>query len=62
MADNENNRGPQDRSRINMNEDYEVAYWTKELGVTREQLAAAVKKVGVSADAVSRLRREGTGA
>ncbi|MGO4175997.1 DUF3606 domain-containing protein [Bosea sp. TAF32] len=52
MADNENNRGPQDRSRINMNEDYEVAYWTKELGVTREQLAAAVKKVGVSADAV----------
>lgn len=52
MADDKQNRGAQDRSRINMNEDYEVAYWTKELGVTREQLAEAVRKVGVGVGAV----------
>ena len=52
MADNKQNRGAQDRARINMTEDYEVSYWTKELGVSREQLADAVKKVGVSVSAI----------
>ena len=33
-------------------EDHEVRYWTWALGVTREQLEAADKAVGVSADAV----------
>jgi hypothetical protein len=51
MADDLSNRGAQDRSRINVNEDHEVAYWTKELGCTAEQLKAAVKAVGMSADA-----------
>jgi hypothetical protein len=37
-----------------MNEDHEVRYWTKELGVTKEQLVAAVNKVGNSAEAVRR--------
>jgi len=45
-------RGPQDRSRINVNESHELRYWTKELGVTEEQLRAAVKAAGVSASAV----------
>jgi len=27
MADDKSNRGPADRARINVNEDYEVAYW-----------------------------------
>ena len=35
-----------------MHADYEVAYWTKKFGCTKEQLQAAVKKVGVSAKAV----------
>ena len=26
------NKGPQDRSKINMHEDYEVKYWTKGVG------------------------------
>lgn len=47
MADDLTNRGGADRSRINVNEDHEVAYWTKELGVSREQLVAAVRAVGV---------------
>jgi 3-oxoacyl-[acyl-carrier-protein] synthase III len=50
--DDKNNRGPQDRSRINMHEDYEVQYWTKALGVSKDKLAQTVSKVGNSADAV----------
>lgn len=52
MADDLNNRGAQDRSRINVHEAHEVAYWTRKFGVTREQLEAAVDKVGVSVEKV----------
>ena len=52
MADDLSNAGAQDRSRINMNEDYEVRYWTKHLGVTRDELERAVGKVGNAAAAV----------
>lgn len=52
MSDNLQNRGAQDRSRINMHEKWEVEYWTKELGVSKEQLEQAVKTAGSSADAV----------
>ena len=52
MADNLLNRGQPDRSKINMSEDYEVQYWTKHLGISREELQRAVDKVGNSASAV----------
>jgi len=52
MADNLADRGAQDRSRINVNEAHEVQYWTKALGVTEQQLRAAVAAAGVSAEAV----------
>jgi hypothetical protein len=52
MADDLSNRGAQDRARINVNEAHEIAYWTKALGCTEAELKAAVKAVGVSADAV----------
>jgi hypothetical protein len=52
MIDSKLNRGQPDRSKINMSEDYEVKYWTKELGVTREELGRVVEKVGNSAAAV----------
>jgi hypothetical protein len=52
MPDNMNDRGPQDRSRISLTEEHEVRYWTQALGVTKEQLAAAVHAVGPSADRV----------
>lgn len=52
MADDRTNRGQPDRSRINLNEDYEVRYWTQELGVSEAQLRAAVKEVGSWAGAV----------
>lgn len=39
-------------------EDFEVKYWTKELGVSKEELQKAVNKVGNSAAAVRKeLRR-----
>lgn len=52
MADDLNQRGQQDRSRINMNEPWEVKYWTKELGVTQDELARIVRVAGNSVAAV----------
>ena len=54
MADDLTNRSAQDRSRVNVHEDYEVRYWTKKWGVSREQLVEAVQQAGVSAKAVAR--------
>ena len=44
--------GSPDRDLINTSENYEVEYWSKKFGVTAEQLKAAVKAVGNSAEAV----------
>lgn len=49
MTDNLKDRGSADRSRINVHEAHEVRYWTEALGVSAEQLKAAVQKVGVMA-------------
>jgi uncharacterized protein DUF3606 len=54
MTDDKSKRAPQDRSRISLREDYEVQYWTEALGVTKDELARAVAKVGDSAAAVRR--------
>ncbi|MDI4236163.1 DUF3606 domain-containing protein [Bradyrhizobium sp. 31Argb] len=50
--DNLTKRDQRDRSKINMHQDFEVKYWARELGVTREQLQKAVDKVGNSAATV----------
>jgi hypothetical protein len=47
MADNLQNRGPADRSRVNVNEVWEVRWWCGQFGCTETQLRAAVKAVGV---------------
>jgi hypothetical protein len=52
MADDKKNRGEPDRSRIDMSEDYEVSYWTKELGVQRGDLARLVKEHKGSVDKI----------
>ena len=54
MADDQSKTRPQDSSRINVHEDYEVRYWSQKFGVTAEDLKTAVKKVGVSATAVEK--------
>jgi len=43
-----------ERSSINIHENYEVEYWTKELGIHREVLLMAVGAVGNSADEVKK--------
>lgn len=59
MTDDKTNRGPADAKRININEDYEIRYWTKEFGISEEQLRSAVKRVGVMvADVRADLRRK----
>lgn len=43
-----------DRKRINVNEDYELRYWSHKFGVSHDRLKAAVNKVGTMADDVAR--------
>lgn len=52
MSDDKTQRTPADASRISLEEDYEVAYWTDALDVGEDQLREAVDAVGNSADAV----------
>jgi Protein of unknown function (DUF3606) len=52
MSEDKSNRGTQDRTRINVHEDYELRDWSKRLGVTPDELKKAVQQVGTSADAV----------
>ncbi len=49
MSDDKSRRGPADAQRINVNEDYEVLYWTTVLDVSEEKLRETVKRVGVMA-------------
>jgi hypothetical protein len=56
MADDKTKRGGSDRSRINLQERYEVEYWTKKFGVTKERLEQAVQRVGSSS--VELVRKE----
>lgn len=52
MADDKTLSGGQDRTRINVHEDYELRDWSRKFGVTPEQLKAAVQAVGTSAEAI----------
>lgn len=61
MADNPSIRGDGDRQRINVDQDYELRYWTQKLGVSADELRQAVKDVGPMADAVERHFRGRTG-
>lgn len=54
MSDDKTKRGPADRSRINVNEEYELRYWTKELGVSEQRLKELVSKHGVMAADIRR--------
>ncbi len=40
--------------RVNVNEQYEAAYWSKRFATTPEKLKAAVKKVGVMVEDVEK--------
>jgi len=57
MADNPNIRAPGDRDRINVNQDYELRYWSQKLGVSPDELREAVNEVGPMAEAVEKRLR-----
>jgi 3-oxoacyl-[acyl-carrier-protein] synthase III len=52
MTDNLLDKGQRDRSHIAMGQPHEVQYWTRHLGVTKEELQRSVDKVGNSVAAV----------
>jgi Protein of unknown function (DUF3606) len=52
MSDDKSKTAPEDASRINLNEDYEVRYWTEELNISEERLRQVVKDHGNSVEAV----------
>ena len=55
--DDKHKKGSADRKRIALDEDYEVRYWTQKLGVSREELEAAVNSVGNDAEKVEEMLR-----
>lgn len=52
MSDDKRQSGSPDRDRISLSEDYEVRYWTQALGVSADDLRAAVDAVGPVAEDV----------
>ena len=46
MADNLNDIGRQDDARIDVNQDHELTYWSRKLGVSRDKLRETVAKTG----------------
>jgi hypothetical protein len=46
MADNLKETGRPDDSRINPDQDHELAYWSEKLGVSRDELRKAVQAAG----------------
>ena len=52
MSDSTQNRSGQDRTRINIHQDYELRDWAKKFDATPEQIKEAVQAVGDRADAV----------
>lgn len=52
MPDDKTKIKPQDAKWININEEYEVKYWCKELGCTEKELIKVVNAVGDSVEVV----------
>ena len=46
MADDTTKRGKADRIRINIRQAFEIRYWTKAFGITKQMLIGTVKVVG----------------
>lgn len=52
MPDDLTKRRPQDSSKINVHEPYELNYWSDHFGVSKEKIKDAVRAVGVMVDKV----------
>lgn len=58
MPDNLNRRQPEDPNKININQQWEIGYWTTKLGVSESKLKSAVKAKGVMVEEVKKWLRE----
>ena len=56
--DNKSKTGKSDDSRINVNESYELQYWSEKLNLSREELRNAVKAVGSDVKEVSQYLKQ----
>ena len=52
MSDDKRETGEPDRSRVSLEEDYEVQYWSGRFNASKDRLAAAVRAVGNSVEKV----------
>ena len=52
MSDNLKKKRPQDASKVNIHEEWEVRYWCGAFGCSKAELIKAIGKVGVSSAAV----------
>jgi hypothetical protein len=58
MSDDLKDRGPRDRARISLDEDWEVRYWSNQFGCTPDELRKAVQQAGTNlADKVREVLR-----
>jgi hypothetical protein len=46
MADDSNEQDYRDRDRINVNEDYELRYWSDKFGISHDRLKELVRQHG----------------
>ena len=58
MPDDPKKTGPPDSRRVNIYEEHELNYWTKEFRVSKKELKKAVMEVGTSAEAVKKYLKE----
>jgi hypothetical protein len=54
MADDKNNRGEPDRSRVSGSEDYEVSYFAQKHGISAEQARDLISKHGNDRETLDR--------
>ena len=63
MVDSPTKTRPQDAQRVNVNQEYELRYWTEKFGVSADRLRSAVERVGPMAEDVAnelRWKKAGT--
>src|SRR5262245_9971144 len=60
-SDDPTKRHPQDAKRIDVSEDWELRYWTQELGVDDQKLRESVKRICPMADDVRPALRRNQG-
>lgn len=61
MPDSKENRNSPDSRRINLDEPYEVQYWSERFGVSPNQLRKAVEQAGTSSAAVENFLKSNMG-